>query len=325
MTQAALSAHIVQDLKRVFAGRIQEGVSLAPYTSSGVGGAADFLLIVRSSDELAEAAKALWAMQAPFRILGGGSNVLVADRGMREVVILNRARDVRLEEGAHGLRMHAESGAALNVVARRAAGRGWTGLEWAVGIPGTVGGAVVGNAGAHGSDVAGCLDMAVILQRNGAMERWAPERLGFAYRDSWLKRNPGQAVVLAAEFALQPSTPEAVEARMKEILAERRQRQPAGASWGSIFKNPEAQSAGRLIDQAGLKGLRRGKIEISPQHGNFLINLGGGKATDAWALIQMMKREVASKSGVDLQLEIELVGDWEEGHGTEELGTGGRH
>src|SRR3990172_5012287 len=201
-------------LRRVFGERLQERISLARFTSSRTGGTADWLIQVRSADELRRTAVRLWEIGERFRVLGGGSNVLVADAGVREVVVLNEARDVRFEAGGLATRVVAESGASLGSVARRSADRGLTGLEWAATVPGTLGGAVVGNAGAHGGGIAGTLKTAEVLQPPDRLEEWPVDRFEYAYRTSWLKRHPGQAVVLSASFELQASTPEVTRARV---------------------------------------------------------------------------------------------------------------
>ncbi len=297
-------------LEDAFGSRLQKKVALAPYTSSRIGGPADYLLEVETKQQLAEAAKLLWALEMPFWILGGGSNVLISDRGLRGVVILNRAKEIRFEvSGPRSI--WAESGASFSSLSRLASERGWSGLEWAATVPGTVGGAVVGNAGAHDGDVAGCLRVAEILQLDGREESWSPERLQYSYRDSWFKHNPGQAVVLAAEFDLQQSSPEETKATMATFVEHRRRTQPPGASWGSMFKNPLGDFAGRLIEAAGLKGLREGQAQISEHHANFFINLGDATARDAWNLIQTARDAVRESSGVELELEVELMGDWD--------------
>jgi UDP-N-acetylmuramate dehydrogenase len=300
----------LSDLRRAFGERLQEGVSLARFTSSRTGGAADFLIQVRQADELRETAVRLWAMDERFRVLGGGSNVLVADAGVREVVILNEAREVRFEAGDLTTRVSAESGASLGSLARRAAERGFSGLEWAATVPGTVGGAVVGNAGAHGGDVAGTLETAEILQPVDHLEAWPVERFEFGYRTSWLKRHPGQAVVVSAAFRLQASAPEITRARVETNVEARQRTQPPGASWGSMFKNPPGDFAGRLVESAGLKGARVGQAEISRLHANFFLNAGGASAGDVAQLLLQARRRVREDSGIDLELEIELVGEW---------------
>lgn len=304
-----LSDQLRDALRRSLGDRLREGVPLAAYTSARIGGPADYLVEVRSADELAEAVQKLWHLGAAFRVLGGGTNVLISDRGVRGVVILNRARAIRFEDDAEPL-VWAESGAGLGTVSRLAAERGLAGLEWAATVPGTVGGAVVGNAGAHGGDVAGTLQMAEILQHPGVREMWPAAKLGFAYRSSVLKRNPGSAVVLGAGFRLTPSTPQACKEAMQRFAAHREQSQPHGASMGSMFKNPPGDYAGRLIEAAGLKGRHSGKVKISEQHANFFINEGGASAADVRALIETAQREVLRTSGVALELEIELVGEW---------------
>lgn len=297
-------------LRSRFGERLQLNVPLARYTAARIGGPADALLVVEGRDELAQAVETLWELQAPFVILGGGSNVLVSDAGYRGVVVLNRARAVRFDDQSEPPTVWAESGANFGVVARRAAGRGLSGLEWAAGIPGTVGGAVAGNAGAHGGDVAAALKVAEILLPDGRRENFGAAQLGFAYRSSALKRGELSGVVLAAEFVLQRSTAEQVQARLDELVAYRQQTQPPGASMGSMFKNPPGDYAGRLIEAAGLKGLRRGDAEISPLHANFFINHGRATAADVLALIETARRQVAAQFGVQLELEIELLGEF---------------
>ncbi len=302
-------------LQASFGQRLQRGVPLDRFTSARVGGTAEILLEVESADELAQAATLLWSEGVAWKILGGGSNVLVSDSGVRGVVVVNRARKVRFDEDSDPPTVWAESGANFGLVARQAASRGLSGLEWAAGIPGTIGGAVVGNAGAHGGDMAGNLIVATILQRNledGVPIRvtWPVKLLEYAYRTSQLKRMSGQAVVLEAQLRLQRSTPEGVQAKMDEYVSYRRRTQPPGASMGSMFKNPPGDYAGRLIEAAGLKGVQVGDAQISTLHANFFINHGEATAADIYALIELAKRAVAEKFGVHLELEIELVGNW---------------
>lgn len=303
-----LSDQQTAEILQTFAANARREAPLAPFTSARIGGAADILLTAQSAEELAMMAGWLWERQISQRILGGGSNVLVADDGVRGVVILNHARGVEFDE--QSLAVRAESGAGLGVVARRAAERGLGGLEWAASVPGTIGGAVVGNAGAHGGDVAGCLGMAEILQLGRRVEQWSPERLAYGYRDSWLKRHPGEAVVLSATFQLLRGEKDMVKARMSEISNRRQQTQPPGASWGSMFKNPPGDHAGRLIDAAGLKGRRIGNVQISETHANFFLNLGAARAVDVGKLIVETREQVWRQFGIALELEVQLVGDW---------------
>lgn len=311
-----MSSHGLDEAQRraveaAFGERLRQDEPLARYTSARIGGPADYLLPVRSAHQLAEAAERLWGWEVQFIVIGGGSNVLVSDLGIRGVVILNQAREIGIDE-QDPPSVWAESGASFGGLARRCADRGLSGLEWAATVPGTVGGAVVNNSGAHGSDTAGCLKVAEILQHSGRRESWAPKRLDYDYRDSWLKRHPGQAVVLSASFHVENSTREAVQYSMEKFADHRRLTQPTGASWGSMFKNPEDDFAGRLIEAAGLKGLRKGGAEVSQQHANFFVNRGGATAQDAWELLQTVRRRVAEHSGIELELEIEPIGDWPE-------------
>lgn len=305
-----LSAEQQEQLEKHFGDEIKRDIPLAPYTSARIGGPADYLLTLTSAQALETAAQALWAENIPFRILGGGSNVLVADEGVREVVLLNKARKRRFIEDDKGTHIWAESGCMLGTLARLSAEKGWTGLEWASTVPGTLGGAVVGNAGAHGSDMSDSVSVAEILQHGGQAETWVCEQLEYSYRSSRFKRESGDFVVLAAVLEVEASTPEACKSRMREYAAQRAKTQPAGASMGSMFKNPPEDYAGRLIEQAGLKGYFQGAVQISEVHANFFINHGKGSAQDVWRLIEEARNQVFQKFGVRLELEVELVGAW---------------
>jgi UDP-N-acetylmuramate dehydrogenase len=308
-------------LRQIFGHNLKSQVSLSRFTTSRVGGAAEFFLEASTAEQLGSFVTQLWILNIPFKIIGGGSNILVSDEGLKGVVILNHVaprKGVRFETGIHPPTVWVDSGVNFSLLARLAAQLGFSGLEWAVGIPGTVGGAVVGNAGAQGDDMAGCLLVADILQRNQTIQTGMPERafwtvdeLGYAYRDSRLKRIAGEAVVLKAQIRLEKSDREAVQAKMNELKASRHKKQPIGASMGSMFKNPPDDFAGRLIEAAGLKGKRIGDAEISGLHANFFINKGHATAEDIYKLIQVAQKSVLEKFGVKLELEIELLGNFE--------------
>ena len=297
------------------AGRLQFDAPLARCTAARLGGPAEVLLEVASAAELEQAVRCAWQLDLPMTVLGGGSNVLISDRGIGGLVLVNRARALRFDLRDGQPQVWAESGAALGLLARLAGEHGYRGLEWAAGIPGALGGAIVGNAGAHGGDMAGNLQLAELLHRSAAGEAvrttWPVERLEYAYRTSWLKHHPGQAVVLAAWLKLEPGDPAEVQQRMDAFNDRRRKSQPPGASLGSMFKNPPGDYAGRLIEAAGLKGTVVGRAQISPLHANFFINLGGATAADYYALIQLAHRTVAERFGIELDLEVELLGRWE--------------
>ena len=288
--------------------KVKENVSLAPYTSARIGGPADVLIAAESADELARIVKLLRTQDLKYTILGGGSNVLVSDRGVRGVVVLNRAKGVRFHSGDQPS-VTAESGVVFSNLANRCASKGFAGLEWAATVPGTVGGAVYGNAGAFGGDMAGNLIWAELLTGNGR-EKFSAEHMAYGYRTSALKRAELDAIVLSAELSLKNSTKEEVTVKIEQFSAHRKATQPPGASLGSMFKNPDGDYAGRLIEAAGLKGARIGNAEISPLHGNFFINHADTKAADIRALIQLVQETVKEKQGVELELEIELIGEW---------------
>jgi UDP-N-acetylmuramate dehydrogenase len=304
----------IEKLETTFGKKMQKGVLLGRYTACRVGGPADVLILAKTVNQLAEVVINLWDLDIPFVILGGGSNVLISDYGIRQVVILNRAKEMEVNKRNYSV--WAGSGANLGQVARKVSFMGLSGLEWAAGLPGTVGGAVYGNSGAHGGDVAGCLSVAEILHQARGRGKWSADQLDYAYRSSILKRKSIEAVILSARFNLSPSAVEATKLLIDEYSSWRRERQPPGASTGSMFKNPNSDYAGRLIDQCGLKGTRIGDAEISPLHANFFINHGRANAAEILALIQLAQSEVKKQFDVELDLEIELLGEWEEDEAT---------
>lgn len=288
--------------------KVKENVSLAPYTSARIGGPVDVLITAESAEELAHIDTLLRRQELDYIMLGGGSNVLVSDRGVRGIVVLNRAKAVRFHNGGQPS-VTAESGVVFSNLAHRCAAKGYAGLEWAATVPGTVGGAVYGNAGAFGGDMSGNLIWAELLTENGR-EKFTAEQMTYGYRTSILKRAELDAIVLSAELSLKNSIKEEATVKIEQFSAHRKATQPPGASMGSMFKNPNGDYAGRLIEAAGLKGARIGNAEISPLHGNFFINRADTKAEDILALIQLVQETVKKKHGVELELEIELIGEW---------------
>lgn len=309
MTAQPSSPTPIRALRAAFPGLLQEQVSLAGYTTARAGGKAEALLTASSMGELEQIVLRLWDMRVPFHVLGYGSNVLVSDRGVRGVVVINRARAMRFDTKSGSPSAWAESGALIGTIARQAALRGLSGFEWAAAVPGTLGGALYGNAGAFGGDMAGSLLLAEILHPNGK-EEWPAERMQYQYRSSILKRERIPAVILSAQLKLEHGDPQQIQQTMEEFAAKRRSTQPPGASMGSIFKNPPGDYAGRLIEAAGLKGKRIGDAEISSVHANFFINHGQASAADIGSLIHAARETVAQKFGVALELEVELLGDW---------------
>jgi UDP-N-acetylmuramate dehydrogenase len=302
----------IDELYAKFGDKVKENVPLAPYTSARIGGPADIFITADGIAELARIVKCLWKLEMPFRLLGGGSNVLVSDKGVRGVVVMNRAKAVKFHaDRPRGDQpsVTVESGVVFSNLANRCGAKGLAGLEWAATVPGTIGGAVYGNAGAFGGDMAGNLIWAELLTENGP-ERFNVEQMGYGYRTSVLKRGELEAVVLLAELSLKNSIREEVTVKIQQFSAHRKATQPPGASMGSMFKNPPGDYAGRLIESAGLKGTRIGNAEISPVHGNFFLNHGVTKADDIRALIQLVQKTVKAILDVELELEIEVIGEW---------------
>ena len=283
---------------------------MANYTTAHVGGRASAMLIVHDATELEHTVRKLWELDIPFHIFGSGSNVLVSDTGFRGLVLLNRAKTVRIDSRSTPASVWAESGANLGGIARQCALRGLSGMEWAASIPGTLGGAVYGNAGAHGGGMRTNLVVAEILHQQHGRVEWSQEQMQYDYRSSALKKHPGQSVILAARLKLSPATPAEVQAKMDENVEKRRSTQPPGASLGSMFKNPAGDYAGRLIEAAGLKGARAGGVQISPGPANFFINDESATANDFYQLIRQAQDSVFKKFGIRLELEIEMIGDW---------------
>ncbi|MFU8826180.1 MAG: UDP-N-acetylmuramate dehydrogenase [Brevefilum sp.] len=297
-------------LREAFGTKLHENVSMANYTTARVGGKVPGLISTHTIDELADAALTLWRLSVPFVILGSGSNILVSDQGLDAVVVHNRAHNLKIDTKSDPPSIEAESGAILGTVARQSALRGLSGMEWAAPVPGTVGGAVYGNAGAHGSDMKASLKMAKILHKTTGKADWPVEKLAYEYRSSVLKREKIPAVILSATFYAAHSSREEAWERINAFQAHRKETQPPGASMGSMFKNPTGDYAGRLIDAAGLKGRRIGRAMISPIHANFIINLDGATAQDIFQLMSVAQEAVNKQFGIELEPEIELIGEF---------------
>ncbi len=284
------------------------------FTSARVGGPAEMFVTVHKALELQTAVELAYLQRVPYMVLGGGSNILVSDIGVKGLVILNKAKDVHFRHTGLGVVCTVESGMNLSSLARQCIARGLGGLEWAVSIPGTVGGAVVGNSGAHGSDMAANLRSATIWEPGSGPHIYSNEDMAYGYRRSILKQdqfgNKPRRVVLSAEIELKPEPVDVLMARADGFVARRKETQPSGASMGSMFKNPENYYAGYLIEAAGLKGFRSGGAHISEKHANFFVNDENATAEDVRALIAEAWNSVREQFGVELELEVELIGDW---------------
>ncbi len=284
---------------------VLEREPLARHTTFAVGGPADYFAIAGSAAELVELLDASASAGIPATVLGEGSNVLVGDGGVRGLVIQNRSAHV---ESLPDCRLRAESGILMGRLARWCAKHGLAGLEFGVGIPGTLGGSIFGNAGCFGVEIKDVLVQAEVW-RDGIGETYANADLDFAYRASALQKMHGGPVVLEAVLEGTADEPDAVRGRMTALTRRRRASQPAERSAGSIFRNPPGDHAGRLVDEAGLKGAENGDARISDQHANFIVNRGNATAAEIVALIDRARAAVAANSGVELEVEIRFIGE----------------
>ena len=300
---------------------VERDVPLGPYTSLKIGGPADFFVRSRGARELARCLSAAADRGLPWLLIGHGSNLLVSDRGFRGLAIKVEAppgyrnRGEVLDEAADHVRLRCDAGVLTAGLARWTAALGWTGVEWACGVPGTIGGAAAGNAGAYGGDMASVVERVLAWFPTGERVLEARE-LEYGYRQSVFKRprHPEQrAAVLAVDLRLRRGAAGAALDRIEQNEARRRANQPTERSCGSVFKNPAPDYAGRLIEAAGLKGTAVGAAQISEKHGNFFINRGRARAADVVALIRLARARVQAALGVRLETEILLAGDWPPG------------
>jgi UDP-N-acetylmuramate dehydrogenase len=301
-------------LRREFGDRAQLDAPLAPLTTFKLGGPADCLLSVDHADEVSRALEMARDAGVPVTILGGGSNVLVADAGVRGLVIRLRGGSVKQIDEAH---IRADAGVTINGLVRWTITHGLAGLEAWAGTPGTVGGAIHGNAHFRGRNISDVVEAVTLADRTGTIELVPAARMEFAYDYSRLHRT-GE-VAIAADFRVGAGDPERLRAVARESLAYRKKTQPlASPSAGCIFQNPDPSrdrvpegipwSAGALVDRAGLKGLRVGQARVSATHGNFIVNEGGAAAADVRALIDRCRLEVQRQFGVELRHEIVFLG-----------------
>jgi UDP-N-acetylmuramate dehydrogenase len=315
------------DIQRRIGVKTSRDEPLARFTTMRVGGPADLHCVAHNGFELRALVRFARSRAIPFTVLGRGSNVVIADAGVRGLVIHDRAEASRVD----GQRYVADAGLPMARAATETQGAGLSGLEFGLAIPGTVGGAVWANAGAHDADVAGVLESATILRADGTEGTVPAAELGLGYRDSRLKQaldadgltpaSPPE-LVLAATFRLTPAEPETIRARLDEIRAWRRTHQPLGIpSAGSVFRNPTGDSAGRLVDAAGLKGFRIGGATVSEKHANFIVNDRHGTAADVRAVAEHARAEVERQFGSRLEFEIVFLGDWHDWRTASAAGT----
>ena len=299
-------SRLEQELREAFAGRLKANEPLAAFTSFAIGGPADWFLVVENEDELARALGAAHRAGVRAFCLGSGTNLLVSDRGVRGLV-------VRLGDGfksilIDGVNVAAGAAASFGTLVETVVERGLQGLEFGEGIPGTVGGALVMNAGAFGGEIARVVRSVRGVSAEGQAQVLAGDEVKFSYRRTDL---PPSFVITRVDFELSRGEREQLRARVSELRARRAARQPRGVpNAGSVFKNPLGDFAGRLLEGAGLKGARVGGAAFSEQHANFIVNLGGARAEEVRALMDLARERVSKQSGVWLEPEVKLVGEW---------------
>jgi len=298
---------LAAEIEQAGAGRVERDAPSAPLTTYRCGGPVAVLVRVDREAQLDRLAGVLAAHRGlPVLVVGRGSNLLIADAGFRgaAVVLEGEFEEITVDERA--ARVVAGGSGALPVLARRSAAAGVGGLEFYVGIPGSVGGAVRMNAGGHGAQTKDVLVSARVLDLGDGLARDLPVGdLGLAYRSSSLG---SETVVLRAEFAGHIDAPAECERRIDEIVRWRREHQPGGQNAGSVFTNPPGDAAGRIIDECGLKGLRVGGVAVSEKHANFFVAEPGARADDVRALIELVQARVVAATGVRLVPELHLIG-----------------
>lgn len=298
------------DIQRRIGVKTSRHEPLSRFTTMRVGGPADLFAEIHNLFELRAIVRFARSRELPYFILGRGSDLVISDAGVRGLVIQNRAQQVRFE----GTRLTADSGLPMARAATLCKNEGLTGLEFGLAIPGTVGGAVWANAGAHESDIRAVLAEASVLHADGTEVTLDRDGLGLAYRDSALKHAAPESpeVVTWASFDLAPVDADEIGRRLDEIRKWRQAHQPLGMpSAGSVFRNPsESQSAGALVDSLGLKGTRIGGAVVSEKHANFIVNDQNGTASDVRRLAELVRDRVRRETGLELVLEIVFAGDW---------------
>lgn len=281
---------------------------MSRHTSFKIGGSADALVMPRSEEELMRVVSYCQGFQLPYYIIGQGTNLLVRDGGVRGVVI--KLASPLDSIAFDGLQVEAGAGATLRDLSWRAMEKGLSGLEFACGIPGSVGGAVCMNAGAYDGEMKDVVVSVRVLNEKGIVEVWDASRINFGYRSSALQGS--QSIVLSATFTLKPDSPEAIRARMEDYDRRRQSRQPLDLpSAGSVFRRPPGRFVGPMIEGLGLKGYRVNDAQVSEKHAGFIVNRGQAKAADVLKLVEIIREKVMEKFQVWLELEIKVIGEEE--------------
>jgi UDP-N-acetylmuramate dehydrogenase len=310
MTKESNATPLARELQVISGASVKISEPLARYTSMKVGGPADFFIEVKNTAALTGVLRTLIRYRTIFFLLGNGSNVLISDRGVRGAVIhlagAFKQAEWRQEDEIVWVRVGAAF--AVTQLVREAARKGCGGLEFAEGIPGTIGGALFMNAGAYGSEFEKVIDRVDGFTREGEPIRLSRDEMTFSYRDAHL---PAGMVVTEVQLRLRQEDSAKVTSRVRDLVTKRKSSQPSGyPNSGSMFRNPPGDFAGRLIEAAGLKGKKIGHAQISQRHGNFIVNLGGAKGADVRQLMELARNEVRARFGVELEPEVRLLGDW---------------
>ena len=297
----------LQELRAALRGEVRLNEPMSRHTTFRIGGCADIFIQPKDEEDLHAAVSRLRRAGIPFRIIGNGSNLLVADAGIRAAVI--RLAPALRDINFNGQGVVAGAGATLAAVVNRCAQAGWSGLESTVGIPGTIGGAIVTNAGTDTGSIGDLVQDAVVMDQGGDTFNIRCTELNYGYRCSSLTLS--RHIVLRARLRLTRADPVEVRSKMQRLHLKRSSRQPLRCrSAGSVFKNPPEIAAGKLVDRAGCKGLRVGDAEVSATHANFIINRGRATAADVRGLMSEVQERVLRAHGVWLEPEIELIGQW---------------
>lgn len=299
---------LYRELLSLFPGRVKAEEPLKKHTSWRIGGPAEFFFEPAGRRELQILVSFAHEKGIPLTVIGNGSNLLVSDHGIRGIVvkIYRNLGNMALE----GIEIRSEAGASLARVVALALNAGLSGLAFLTGIPGTVGGAIAMNAGAYGSSAGDLVREVLLLGFDGRFEVKSRDEMDFGYRSSILQREP--AIVVEVSLALKQGKPEDIRRDMKEYLTGRKNSQPLNMpSAGSVFKNPPGHFAGRLIELTGLKGFSVGGAQVSQKHANFIVNLGGATAQDVAELIDMVRGAVLDNFGLELELEVKFLGQWQ--------------
>lgn len=296
---------LAQTLRALAPERLLENEPMSRYTTFKVGGPADLMFFPESAQELQVALAAAREAQVPVQLVGNGSNLIVRDGGLRGLTIVmgEPFSQIRVE----GTRLYAQAGAKLSRVAMAAQEAGLSGLEFAAGIPGSLGGGCAMNAGAYGGQLSDVLTEAEVYL-DGKILQLTKAQMEMGYRSTMPLRKGG--IVLSACFTLNPDQPQEILGRMRELSARRREKQPLNMpSAGSTFKRPEGYFAGALIEQCGLKGCARGGAQVSEKHAGFVVNTGNATAADILALIAHIQQVVRERTGVELEMEVRILGE----------------